>query len=60
MEGVSYDPLPAECADRNAHECDSSYSGTKRFSVVDVQRLEDTGTDVTYDNTDNLNISLDS
>ena len=59
MEGVSYDPLPAECADRNAHECDSSYSGTKRFSVVDVQRLEEADTNIQYDNLTDLNVGLD-
>ena len=48
IEAVTYDPLPAECADREAHTCDDGYQGDYRFSVVDIQRLNDKGDTVKY------------
>ena len=59
IEAVSYDPLPAECGDVTAHECNSSYGGEKRFSILDVQRLNDDGDTVTYDNGDIVNVEID-
>ena len=60
IEAVSYDPLPAECGDITAHECASSYTGTKRFSVMDVSRLTAAGTTITYDDGTTMNLDLDS
>jgi len=60
IELVTYDPLPAECADETAHQCSSGYSGDKRFSVIDIQRLNDAGGRITYDDGDTVNVSIDS
>ena len=48
IEAVTYDPLPAECGDIEAHKCTSLYDGEYRFSVVDIQRLNDDGDTVKY------------
>lgn len=53
IEAVTYDPLPAECADIEAHACGQIYGGDQRFSVIDIQRLNDDDEDVRY--TDGLN-----
>lgn len=57
---AAYDPLPAECGDVAAHNCRDTYTGQKRFSVLDVQRLSKAGTTVTYDDGSKLNLALDS
>jgi len=48
-EAISYDPLPAECADITAHDCTSTYTGTKRYSVIDIIRLTNAGTTIYFD-----------
>ena len=60
IEGVSYDPLPAECADEEAHQCGGNYTGEKRFSVFVIQRINDAGGNVTYENGDSVNVAIDS
>ena len=60
IEGVSYDPLPAECYDETAHQCGSDYTGDKRFSVLDIQRINDAGGDVTYSDGQSVNVAIDS
>jgi len=58
-EAISYDPLPAECGDETIHQCNASYTGQKRFSVMDVDRLTTAGTTVTFDNGTTVPLDID-
>ena len=52
--------MPAECYDETEHQCGGDYTGDKRFSVLDIQRINDAGGNVTYENGDTVFVYIDS